>query len=94
MTAESTWTLPEKYTEDLLDENGTKMSKRYVLLLKLRLRYPVLLKRSQHCVLLTLHPIVCSEFKKRQKAVLKEKEKAEKLVSFYSLACALRAKAF
>lgn len=71
----SDWVLPEKYTEDLKDENGNLMSKRCR-----SSSWGVDVCLAACCSGLRCVS-VCSEFKKRQKAAQKAQEMAEKAVS-------------
>jgi hypothetical protein len=68
--ASSGFVLPEKWSEDLVDENGNKMSKRYEYIGN------ILYRRQKP----TPSLVYCSEFKKRHKMLLKQKEQAEKKV--------------
>lgn len=72
MATATEFVLPEKYTDDLKDENGNLMSKRYADAVVAPL-WPMLPSSPVHLLLF-------SEFKKRQKAAQKAKEVAEKAV--------------
>lgn len=82
--ASNGFVLPEKYSDDILDENGNKMSKRYELYHIITrgissIQMIFLLVRTLETGTLTGNQ-PCSEFKKRQKMLLKQKEQAEKKV--------------
>lgn len=81
--ASNGFVLPEKYSDDILDENGNKMSKRYelyhIIIGISSIQMIFLLVRTLETGTLTGNQ-PCSEFKKRQKMLLKQKEQAEKKV--------------
>jgi hypothetical protein len=69
-SAASNFVLPEKWSDDVVDENGNKMSKRYVIHIKMgneayQMNYdayygPVVLRRVSH---VDLHPSTAASSK-------------------------------